>query len=126
MSSPASAGPVDARKEKRYMSSSQIIRARHLRATLILTLGLARASVAQVSAPPSSGPPPTPVPLSGRNQASGTVVATETPVPGPTTGVNTLNPVIEVQGSFRGSTPSTRRRPFSGSLSVREIGRAHV
>lgn len=102
------------------MSSSQIIRARHLCATLILTLGLARASVAQVSAPPSSGPPPTPLPLSGRNQSSGTVVATETPVPGPTTGVNTLNPVVEVQGSFRGSTTSTGRRPFSGTLSFRE------
>src|SRR5262245_34713895 len=102
------------------MSSSQTIRARHLCATLILTLGLARASVAQVSAPPSSGPPPNPLPLSGRNQSSGTVVATETPVPGPTTGVNTLNPVVEVHGSFRGSTPSTGRRPFSGTLSFRE------
>lgn len=102
------------------MSTSQVTRAQHLCAILIVTLGLARTSVAQVSAPPSSGPPPTPVPLSGRNQSSGTVVATETAVPGPTTGVNTLNPVIEVQGAFRGSTASTKRRPFSGTLSFRE------
>jgi outer membrane protein TolC len=102
------------------MTTSQMFRVRYFCAGLILIFGLARSSVAQVSAPPSPGPPPTPVPLSGRNQSSGTVVATETPVPGPTTGVNTLNPVIEVQGSFRGSTTSTGRRPFSGTLSFRE------
>src|SRR5262245_39974291 len=102
------------------MSISQITRARHLCAILILTFALARTSAAQIAPPPSSGPPPTPLPLSGRNQSSGTVVATETAVPGPTTGVNTLNPVVEVQGSFRGSTTSTRRRPFSGTLSFRE------
>jgi outer membrane protein TolC len=102
------------------MSISQITRARHLCASLMLIFGLARSSSAQVAPPPSPGPPPTPVPLSGRGQSSGAVVATETPVPGPTTGVNTLNPVIEVQGSFRGSTTSTGRRAFSGILSFRE------
>jgi outer membrane protein TolC len=48
------------------------------------------------------------------------VVSTESPVPGPTTGVNTLNPVIEVQGAYRGSTTSTRKYVFSGILSFRE------
>ena len=48
------------------------------------------------------------------------MTVTQTPVPGTTTSVNTLNPAIQVQGSFAGSTPSTSRIPFSGRLSLLE------
>ena len=60
------------------------------------------------------------VPLSGRSTQTGAVVATQTPVPGPTTGVNTLNPAVTVQGSFSGSALGISRRPFSGTLSLSE------
>jgi outer membrane protein TolC len=102
------------------MSTSQMTAARHLCVGLMLVLGLAPMASAQQSAPAPAGPPPQQVPLSGRGTSPGSVVATETAVPGPTTGVNTLNPVVDVQGAFRGATNSTRGRPFSGSLSFRE------
>ena len=60
------------------------------------------------------------VPLSGRGGQGGSVVATQTPVPGPTTGVNTLNPAVSVQGPFTGSTAGAARRPFSGTLSLQD------
>lgn len=62
----------------------------------------------------------TPLPLSGRTAQSGSVVATEAPVPGTTTSVNTLNPTVQVQGPYTGSTNSTTRTPFTGKLSLRE------
>lgn len=61
-----------------------------------------------------------PVPLSGRSGQSGTVTATQSPVPGTTTSVNTINPVVQVQGQFTGSVLSVRGMPFSGKLSLRE------
>jgi outer membrane protein TolC len=73
---------------------------------------------AQVGAPP---PPPaqaTPLPLSGRNAQSGSVTATEAPVPSTTTSVNTLNPSVSVQGAYAGSVRSTPQPPFSGKLSL--------
>src|SRR5262245_8986443 len=102
------------------MSISPIARARHLCASLMLILGFAPTASAQFAAPAPAGPPPQQVPLSGRGTSPGSVVATETAVPGPTTGVNTLNPVVDVQGAFRGATNSTRGRPFSGTLLFRE------
>ena len=60
------------------------------------------------------------VPLSGRGGQGGSVVATQTPVPGPTTGVNTLNPNVPVQGPFTGSIAGVARRPFSGTLTLQE------
>jgi outer membrane protein TolC len=57
-------------------------------------------------------------PLSGRAAQSGSVTAAESPVPGTTTSVNTLNPTVQVQGPFAGS--STGKTPFSGQLSLRE------
>src|SRR5215469_4868970 len=59
------------------------------------------------------------LPLSGRSGQSGSVVATETPTPGTTTSVNTINPTVQIQGPFASSIPSTIRAPFSGSLSIR-------
>jgi outer membrane protein TolC len=59
------------------------------------------------------------LPLSGRSGQTGSVTSTASPVPGATTSVNTINPTIQIQGSYAGSIPSTRV-PFSGRLSLRE------
>src|SRR5262249_37715804 len=58
------------------------------------------------------------LPLSGRTGQNGSVTATESPVPGTTTSVNTINPSVQVQGPYAGSAQS--RPPFSGKLSLRE------
>ena len=60
------------------------------------------------------------IPLSGRSPQGGSVVATQSPVPGTTTSVNTINPAIQVQGPYTGSVGSTARIPFSGRLSLQE------
>src|SRR5579872_1947583 len=69
---------------------------------------------------PSQGATANQLPLSGKAGQSGSVTATQSPVPGITTSVNTVNPVIQVQGPFAGSARSTAATPFSGSLSLRE------
>src|SRR4051812_10403510 len=53
---------------------------------------------------PTNGAAPAPVPLSGRTAPGGTVVTTQTAVPGATASVDVLNPVVQVQGPFSGST----------------------
>ncbi|HKX28597.1 MAG TPA: TolC family protein [Blastocatellia bacterium] len=68
----------------------------------------------------SQGTPATQLPLSGRNAQGGSVTSTQAPVPGTTTSVNTLNPSVQVQGPFAGSTRSTDKLPFSGRLSLIE------
>jgi len=45
------------------------------------------------------------VPLSGRGGQSGGVTAGQSPVPGTTSSVNTINPTIQVQGPYSGSVP---------------------
>jgi len=60
------------------------------------------------------------LPLSGRTGQTGTVAATQEPVPGTTTSVNTLNPTVQVAGPYSGSANSTAKLPFSGKLSLRE------
>jgi outer membrane protein TolC len=60
------------------------------------------------------------LPLSGRSGQTGSVTATQTPTPGATTGVNTINPAIQTQGPFAGSVMGAARAPFSGRLSLRE------
>jgi len=60
------------------------------------------------------------LPLSGRTAQSGSVTATESPVPGTTTSVNTINPTLQMSGSYAGSTGSSATLPFSGKLSLRE------
>src|SRR4030095_9297529 len=74
---------------------------------------------------PSSAiqPPPTQatqLPLSGRNPQGGSVTTTQTAIPGTTNSINTINPAVQVQGPFAGSTSSITTRPFSGRLSLRE------
>jgi outer membrane protein TolC len=85
-------------------------------------LGLAFAPCvsAQVGAPPPPATLPIQVPLSGRPPASGSVSATESPVPSTTTSVNTLNTTVSIQGEYAGSARSTVRLPFSGKLSLSE------
>jgi len=60
------------------------------------------------------------LPASGRNNQGGSVGATEQPVPGTTTSVNTLNPSVQVSGPYTGSARSTKAMPFSGKLSFQE------
>ncbi|HWF39569.1 MAG TPA: TolC family protein [Candidatus Acidoferrales bacterium] len=46
--------------------------------------------------------------------------ASETPIAGTTTSVNTINPTVQVQGAYGGSTPSTSAAPFSGKLTLHD------
>lgn len=68
----------------------------------------------------SSGAQATPLPLSGRAGQGGSVVATQTLIPGATASVDTINPTVQVQGGFAGSAPGARLRPFSGALSLQD------
>jgi outer membrane protein TolC len=70
-------------------------------------------------APPPVGTPATQLPLSGRGGQGGAVNTVQTPVPGVTSSVNTLNTSVQVQGPYAGSVPGTTK-PFSGKLSLRE------
>jgi outer membrane protein TolC len=60
------------------------------------------------------------LPLSGRSGQAGSVTVTQSPTPGTTTSVNTINPAIQTQGPFSGSVRGAARVPFSGWLSLRE------
>jgi outer membrane protein TolC len=79
-------------------------------------------TLAQLGAPAPSGASAvaTPLPLSGRAGQSGSVTATQSPVPGTNASVNTLNSNVSVQGNYAGSTNSTTAMPFSGKLSLHE------
>ena len=69
--------------------------------------------------PPQPGPAAAQLPLSGRGGQGGSVNSVETPVPGVTSSVNTLNTSVQVQGPYAGSVAGTAK-PFSGKLSLRE------
>jgi len=69
---------------------------------------------------PSQGTAANPLPPSGRTGQDGSVVAIQNPVPGATSSVDTLNPSVQVQGPYTGSTNSTVGTPFSGKLGFRE------
>ena len=80
---------------------------------------IAASAVAQTGQPAGKQPATSnQLPLSGRTGQNGSVTATESPVPGTTTSVNTINPSVQVQGPYAGSAQS--RPPFSGKLSLRE------
>jgi outer membrane protein TolC len=78
-------------------------------------------ALAQLGAPPSSGGASqvTQLPLSSRNSQGGSVTATQSPIPGTTSSVNTLNTTVQAQGPYAGSR-SGAAQPFSGKLSLRE------
>ena len=92
---------------------------------------LAAALVFAFAAPVSAqlGPPPAQsqgsqavqLPLSGRAaQSAGTVKTSDQPAPSTTATVNTLNPSVQVQGVYAGSTPGAATLPFNGKLGLRE------
>lgn len=86
-------------------------------------LGLCTSAHAQIGTTGGQAPnvEATQLPLSGRtSQNNGSVKATEQPAPSTTATVNTLNPNVQVQGAYSGSTPSTAQMPFSGKLGLRE------
>jgi outer membrane protein TolC len=61
------------------------------------------------------------LPLSGRtSQGSGTVKTSDQPAPSTTATVNTLNPNVQVQGAYAGSTPGIAGMPFNGKLTLRD------
>lgn len=62
----------------------------------------------------------TPLPLSGRGGQSGSVTAVEAPIAGTTNSVTTINPSVQVQGPYTGSSSSTANSPFSGKLSLHD------
>jgi outer membrane protein TolC len=88
---------------------------------LIFNLAVAVASYAQIAAPVSApASSAATLPLSGRNPQGGSVTATQAPIPGVTTTVNTINPSIQVQGPYTGAASSTATAPFNGKLSLRD------
>jgi outer membrane protein TolC len=117
-------------KGQRLKANCQLLTQKGLREMIralivvFISLVLAISAWAQIGASSSTstsqGATATQLPLSGKSGQTGGVTATELPVPGTTTSVNTLNPAIQVQGPFTGSTNSTGTFPFSGSLSLRD------
>jgi outer membrane protein TolC len=87
---------------------------------LAAPLVFAAAAAAQGAPPAQQSSPAAQLPLSGRTGQSGSVKETQAPVPWTTTSVDTINPSVQVQGPFAGSTSSTAKTPFSGKLSLRE------
>ena len=61
-----------------------------------------------------------PLPLSGRTASGGSVVTTQTAVPGATTSVNTLSPTVQVQGPLLGSVPASPDPLSAGALTLRD------
>jgi outer membrane protein TolC len=91
--------------------------------TAVLAAASAVVTFAQLGgAPPQTGggSVAAQLPLSGRSGPSGSVATSQTPTPGTTASVNTLNTNISIQGSYAGSVSSTTNRPFSGKLSLHE------
>jgi outer membrane protein TolC len=90
---------------------------------LATALLFAAPAFAQFGAPSgqSQGTQATQLPLSGRTaQTNGSVKTSEAPAPSTTATVNTLNPNVQVQGAYAGSTPSVGNMPFNGKLGLRE------
>lgn len=109
------------------------LRAHHAAATttaaaaalLIAAAALFAAPPLRGQAPGGGGSPGTqaaPLPLSGRSAQSGSVAAVATPVSGTTSSVDTLNPTLQIAGTYAGSIPAPGA-PFSGKLSLRDAVR---
>src|SRR5215813_14954148 len=86
-------------------------------AFIIVTLAIVGDSLAQIIPEPSPAEATraAQLPLSGRSPQGGAVTATQSPIPGTTTSVNTINPSIQVQGPYTGSTSSAA---FNGKLTL--------
>ncbi len=88
---------------------------------LLTTLALTAELHAQIGGTPGQTGlknQPIQLPLSGRTGQSGSVTATQTPIPGTTTSVNTLNTNIQTQGPYSGSALS--KTQFDGKLSLHD------
>jgi outer membrane protein TolC len=102
----------------------QITQMRNRRALSLRAAGCASIVLMAASAfgqLPAAGQAPgparaNPLPLSGRTGQSGGVTAAESPVPGTTNSVNTVNPTVQVEGPYSGS--ATGKAAFSGKLSL--------
>ena len=81
----------------------------------IIVMLMASPTLAQAPAGSSAGTAAVQLPLSGRGPQSGSVNSTQTPLPGITSSVNTLNSSIQVQGPYGGSVPQA---PVPGKLSL--------
>jgi outer membrane protein TolC len=82
-------------------------------------------AAAQGLGPPAgaiSGTQAIQLPLSGRTAQTGGVAVQQTPVPGVTSGVNTVNTTLQVQGPYAGSVPAADVLP-DGSLTLAEAVR---
>lgn len=71
------------------------------------------------SQPPAAPSQAAPLPLSGRTGQSGSANAIETPVPGLTSSINTVNTSVQIQGSYQGSVRSGAKS-LTGELSLRD------
>jgi len=93
-----------------------------MRNILFITILAPVMALAQLGSRSSSGSTSvaSQLPLSGRTAETGSAAAAQTPIPGATTSVNTINTTVQVSGPYAGSSPSTRKRPFTGRLSFRE------
>src|ERR1700678_3389904 len=70
---------------------------------LLFLPGRVSAQAAPAGGASSSGTLAPPLPVSGRTaQSGGGVSAAQQPIPGTTTSVNTLNPTVQVQGTYAG------------------------
>jgi outer membrane protein TolC len=90
---------------------------------LAIALLFAAPVFAQLWAPSgqSQGTQAVQLPLSGRTaQNNGAVKTSEQPAPSTTATVNTLNPNVQVQGAYAGSTPGVAGMPFNGKLTLRD------
>src|SRR5690348_16394126 len=88
----------------------------------LVILLFATAALAQIGGAGSSsqGATANQLPLSGKTGQTGSVTTTQSPIPGTTTSINTVNPVVQVQGPFAGSTRSAASMAFSGKLTLSE------
>jgi outer membrane protein TolC len=82
--------------------------------------GFAQGPAGGAVQPSGSGTAATILPASGRGNQGGAVGATEQPVPGTTTSLNTLNPSVSISGPYSGSVHSSTGLPFSGKLSLED------
>lgn len=86
----------------------------------IAILFIASTSLLAQLGPPassSSGSSAAQLPLSGRGAQNGSVNAVQTPLPGVTSSVNTLNSTVQVQGPYAGSI---QRGAFAGKLTLQD------
>ena len=85
------------------------------RRRLIAAVLIASPLFGQAPAGSSAGTSAVQLPLSGRGNGNGSVNSTQTPLPGITSSVNTLNSSIQVSGPYAGSAPQA---PVAGTLSL--------